>query len=100
MLHANHNSGLYRPAFEHDSCGFGMICQMDGEASHELVQSAIKALSRLSHRGAVAADGKSGDGCGLLMKIPTGFFRAIAAELEIARVPRFAVGMVFLSRAT
>jgi glutamate synthase (NADPH/NADH) large chain len=100
MMYANDNPGLYRRAFEHDSCGFGMICQMDGEASHELVQGAIKALSRLSHRGAVAADGKSGDGCGLLMKMPTGFFRAVAAEQQISLAPLFAVGMVFLSRAT
>ncbi len=100
MMHDNDRSGLYRRAFEHDSCGFGMICQMDGEASHTLVQGAIQALSRLSHRGAVAADGKSGDGCGLLMKLPIGFFRAVAAEHRISLTPLFAVGMVFLSRDT
>ena len=99
MMQGNDESGLYRRAFEHDSCGFGMICQMDGEASHALVEGAIKALSRLSHRGAVAADGKSGDGCGLLMKLPTEFFRAIAAEHHISLAPLFAVGMVFISRA-
>jgi glutamate synthase (NADPH/NADH) large chain len=90
--------GLYRTAFEHDSCGFGMICQMDGVASHGLVLSAIQALSRLTHRGAVAADGKSGDGCGLLMKLPRAFFRSVAEREGIALADEFAVGMVFLSR--
>jgi glutamate synthase (NADPH/NADH) large chain len=90
--------GLYRPAFEHDSCGFGMICQMDGVASHELVQTAVQALSRLTHRGAVAADGKSGDGCGLLMQLPQEYFRAIAEQEQIELSEEFAVGMVFLSR--
>ncbi|MFZ0488280.1 MAG: hypothetical protein WAL83_14890, partial [Arenicellales bacterium] len=52
-------AGLYRRRFEKDSCGFGLIAQMDGEPSHELVQSAVRALARMTHRGAVAADGKS-----------------------------------------
>ncbi len=59
---------LYRPEFERDSCGFGLIAQMDNQSSHWLVNTSINALARLTHRGAVAADGKSGDGCGLLMK--------------------------------
>jgi glutamate synthase (NADPH/NADH) large chain len=90
--------GLYRSAFEHDSCGFGLLCQMDGVASHALVQSAISALSRLTHRGAVAADGKSGDGCGLLMSMPWSFFRSVAERAGIPLAENFAVGMVFLSR--
>ncbi len=90
--------GLCRKAFEHDSCGFGMICQMDGVASHALVQTAIEALSRLTHRGAMAADGKSGDGCGLLMKLPQPFFRAVAAREGISLATDFAVGMIFLAR--
>ena len=97
MQHDN-AEGLYRNAFEHDSCGFGLICQMDGVASHELVQSAISALSRLTHRGAVAADGKSGDGCGLLMSMPRSFFRSVAEGEGIKLAEHFAVGMVFLSR--
>lgn len=59
MLNAQ---GLYRPDFEKDSCGFGLIAQMDNQADHRLVKTAINALARLTHRGAVAADGKSGDG--------------------------------------
>ncbi|MBE9532978.1 MAG: glutamate synthase large subunit, partial [Proteobacteria bacterium] len=90
--------GLYRPEFEKDNCGFGLIAQMDGKASHWLVSTAIEALANLTHRGAIGADGKTGDGCGLLMKKPDGFFRAIADELGFALADNYAVGMVFLSQ--
>ncbi|PWV58702.1 glutamate synthase large subunit [Plasticicumulans acidivorans] len=89
--------GLYRPEFERDNCGFGLIAQMDDKASHWLVKTSINALARLTHRGAVAADGKSGDGCGLLMKKPDGFLRAVAAEAGLELAPLYAVGLVFLS---
>ncbi len=87
--------GLYRPAFEHDSCGFGLIAQMDGEVSHHIVSSAVRALTRMTHRGAVAADGKSGDGCGLLMSKPDRFLRAVAAESGFELASDYAVGVVF-----
>ena len=61
-------STLYRPSFEKDNCGFGLIAHMDGEPSHWVLSTAIDSLARLTHRGAVAADGKTGDGCGLLIK--------------------------------
>ncbi|HEY8521465.1 MAG TPA: glutamate synthase large subunit [Gammaproteobacteria bacterium] len=89
---------LYRPSFERDSCGFGLIANMDDAASHWLVQTAIKALTRLTHRGAVAADGKTGDGCGLLLKKPDAFLRGVAAEQGIELAPLYAAGTVFLSR--
>ncbi len=91
------SGGLYRPEFEKDSCGFGLIAQMDGQPSHWLVQTAIGALKRLEHRGAVAADGKSGDGCGLLLARPDGFLRALATELGFTLQAQYAVGSVFLS---
>ena len=90
-------AGLYRPRFEKENCGFGLIAQMDGEASHALVQSAVKALARMTHRGAVAADGKSGDGCGLLLKKPDGFFRKVCTESDIALGEMYGVGSVFLN---
>ncbi len=90
--------GLYRPEFERDNCGFGLIAHMDGEASHWVIETAIKALARLTHRGAVAADGKTGDGCGLLMKKPDAFLRELAAELNFTLADDYAVGMVFLNR--
>ena len=58
----------------------------------------VSALTRLTHRGAVAADGKTGDGCGLLIKTPVSFFRAVAGDLDIQLGDRFAAGMVFLSQ--
>ncbi|ALP54186.1 glutamate synthase [Candidatus Tenderia electrophaga] len=90
--------GLYRPEFEKDNCGFGLIAHMDGVPSHWLVQTAVNSLACLTHRGAVAADGKSGDGCGLLLRKPDGFLRAAAAELDITLAPLYAVGMIFLSQ--
>ena len=92
------DDGLYQPAFEHDGCGFGLIAQMDGQGSHALVHRAIHALSRLTHRGAVSADGKSGDGCGLLLKYPGRFLQACAQAAGIELSSRQAVGMLFLDR--
>ncbi|MDH5735029.1 MAG: glutamate synthase large subunit, partial [Gammaproteobacteria bacterium] len=91
-------SGLYKSSFEKDSCGFGLIAQMDDKPSHWLVETAIHALARLTHRGAVAADGKSGDGCGLLIKKPDTFLRKIAAECGIDLDDIYATGMVFLNK--
>ena len=90
--------GLYRPAFEKDNCGFGLIAQMDGRESHELVDTAIRALGRMTHRGAIAADGKTGDGCGLLLKRPDAFLRSVADRGGFALARQFAVGQIFLSR--
>ncbi len=91
-------SGLYRPEFEKDNCGFGLIAHMDDLASHTLLETAINSLCRLTHRGAVSADGKTGDGCGLLLKKPDSFLRSLAAELGYVLSERYAVGMVFLSQ--
>ncbi|MEM7358126.1 MAG: glutamate synthase large subunit [Pseudomonadota bacterium] len=94
-----HNSGgLYRPQFEKDNCGFGLIAQMDGEPSHWLIKTAIGALARLTHRGAVAADGKTGDGCGILMSMPEAFMRRAAADCGLDLGDLFATGLVFLSQ--
>jgi glutamate synthase (NADPH/NADH) large chain len=92
------SSGLYRDAYERDSCGFGLIASLDDAPSHWLVRTAISSLKRLTHRGAIAADGKTGDGCGLLLKRPESFLRAVAAEAGIYLRGRFAAGLVFLSR--
>ncbi len=91
-------TGLYDPAFERDSCGFGLIANLDDLPSHWVVETAISALARLTHRGAVAADGKTGDGCGLLIKFPESFMRTVGDELGFALAGRFAAGTVFLSQ--
>jgi glutamate synthase (NADPH/NADH) large chain len=90
--------GLYRESFEKDACGFGLIAHMDDKPSHWLVSTAIGALHRMTHRGAIAADGKTGDGCGLLMKKPDAFLRARAAELNLALGVNYSAGNVFLSQ--
>ncbi|HEY1492725.1 MAG TPA: hypothetical protein VGF35_08850, partial [Steroidobacteraceae bacterium] len=89
--------GLHKDAYERDSCGFGLIASLDDAASHWLVQTAMASLARLTHRGAIAADGKTGDGCGLLLKMPRPFLRAVAAEAHIELGSLFASGLVFLS---
>jgi len=70
---------------------------MDDRASHWLVRTAVDALARLSHRGAIAADGKTGDGCGLLLKQPQAFLRAVASASGIQLTNAFAVGQLFLN---
>jgi len=92
------NAGLYKETYERDSCGFGLIASLDDAPTHALVRAAIASLNRLTHRGAIAEDGKTGDGCGLLLKKPESFLRAVAAETGIRLTEHFASGLVFLSR--
>src|SRR3546814_14448404 len=66
--------GMYRPEFESDACGVGLVAATDGRASRRVVQSAIDALKAVWHRGAVAAGGKTGHGAGLPLNLPTAFF--------------------------
>lgn len=80
-----------------DNCGFGLIAHIEGTASHDLVKTAIHSLSCMTHRGGVAADGKTGDGCGLLLAKPDDFFKAIAEELEFTLSDNYAVGTIFLN---
>ncbi|WP_440874752.1 glutamate synthase large subunit [Thalassotalea sp. PLHSN55] len=88
---------LYDPNFQKDNCGFGLIAHQEGETSHKLIKTAIAALDRMQHRGGIAADGKTGDGCGLLLQKPDSFFRAIAEENNWQLGRKYAVGMVFLN---
>ena len=71
---------LYDKSLERDNCGFGLIAHIEGEPSHKVVRTAIHALARMQHRGAILADGKTGDGCGLLLQKPDRFFRIVAQE--------------------
>ena len=91
MSHADH-------LVDHDACGVGFVTRLGGEASHEIIERALEALIRLEHRGGVDADGRSGDGAGLLTAIPEAFFRRQAAQAGIDLPEIFAVGMVFLPR--
>ncbi|BBR52028.1 MULTISPECIES: glutamate synthase large subunit [Pseudomonas] len=92
-------TGLYHPEEFKDNCGFGLIAHMTGEASHHLLQTAMQALTCMTHRGGINADGKTGDGCGLLMQKPDQFLRAVAQEHFAVELPKqYAVGMVFFNQ--
>jgi len=80
-----------------DSCGFALLAHMDGEKSHWLVKTTLQSLARLTHRGAVAADGKSGDGCGIMLQFPEPFLRDVARDCGFRLSEHFASGLVFFS---
>src|SRR5712671_4793108 len=91
--------GLYDPAEEHDACGVGFVAAIDGKPRREVVEAAINALKSVWHRGAVDADGKTGDGAGIHVQIPQDFFREhIARSGNQPRPGQLAVGMIFLPR--
>ncbi len=93
------NTGLYRLDEFKDNCGFGLIAHLKGQASHNLLLTAIESLTCMTHRGGIAADGKTGDGCGLLIKKPDSFFRTVAKEdagFELAEL--YGVGAFMFSK--
>jgi len=91
--------GMYRPEFEGDACGVGMVAAIDGQPSRRVVQGAIDALKAVWHRGAVDADGKTGDGAGLHVDLPLRFFDdAVLASGHRVLPNRLAVGMIFMPR--
>ncbi len=91
--------GLYDPRFEHDACGIGFVAQLSGTPSHDIIQMALTAVGNMAHRGGVAADGKSGDGAGVLTQIPRAFFARELTRLGIRyNADDLAVGMCFLPR--
>ena len=90
-------SGLYDPAFEHDSCGVSFVVDMKGRASHDIVATGIGALCNLEHRGATGSEANTGDGAGILLQIPDAFYRAVAG-FELPPPGRYATGIAFLPR--
>ncbi len=90
--------GLYDPKNEHDACGVGFVAHIKGEKSHNIVQQGLTILKRVTHRGAVGADPKAGDGAGLLMQIPDDFFQGEATEFDLPVSGEYGVGMVFLPK--
>ncbi|MHC5249568.1 glutamate synthase large subunit [Enterococcus sp. LJL90] len=89
---------MYDPSFEKDACGMGFIAQMDGVASHQLVDHALTMLERMNHRGGTGAEPDTGDGAGILMALPDVFFQkqAAKAQVELPEKGNYAVGMLFL----
>ncbi len=91
--------GMYHPDFEGDACGVGLVAAIDGKSSRRVVAAAIDALKAVWHRGAVDADGKTGDGAGIHVDLPARFFDdAINASGHHPRPNRLGVGMIFLPR--
>ncbi|HDH26992.1 MAG TPA: hypothetical protein ENH00_12495, partial [Actinobacteria bacterium] len=66
--------GLYKPLLDHDSCGIGFVADIKGRKSHQIITQGLTVLANLTHRGAVGADPLAGDGAGMLLQIPDGFF--------------------------
>ena len=89
---------LYNQHHEKDNCGFGLIAHIEGQPSHKVVRTAIHGLARMQHRGAILSDGKTGDGCGLLLQKPDRFFRLVAQDAGWRLATNYAVGMLFLSQ--
>jgi len=89
--------GLYLPEFEHDNCGAGFICSLKGKKSNDIIHKALEILDKLEHRGAVSADGKTGDGAGILIDIPHLFFQE-ECSFELPEPGAYAVGNVFLPK--
>ncbi|XLS28546.1 glutamate synthase large subunit [Flavobacteriaceae bacterium M23B6Z8] len=90
--------GLYSPEFEHDNCGAGFICNLNGIRTNDIIHKALDILVRLEHRGAVSADGKTGDGAGILIEIPHEFFKQ-SCSFSLPEQKEYAVGMVFLPKS-
>ncbi|MBI3320071.1 MAG: glutamate synthase subunit alpha, partial [Candidatus Omnitrophica bacterium] len=90
--------GLYDPAFEHDSCGVGFVASITGQASRHIVEWAIQCVCNVTHRGAVSADAKTGDGAGVETQLPYRFFAKVLADLKrpVPAPGDLALGMVFL----
>ena len=89
---------LYNPRFEHDSCGVGFVADISGEKSRRVLDRALEAVVNVTHRGAISADAKTGDGAGVLTQIPSSIFVPQAAALgaTVANDGDLAVGVVFL----
>ncbi len=92
--------GLYDPAREKDACGVGFIADMKNRKTHTIVEQGLRILENMDHRGAVGADPKSGDGCGILVQIPHRFFAAECAKLGIwlPEEGQYGVGHLFMPR--
>ena len=92
-------TGLYNIDEFKDNCGFGLIAHIKGQASHRILETAITALACMTHRGGIAADGKTGDGCGLLMQKPDRFFRQVLkADYGVELAEHYGVGAIMFGQ--
>ena len=94
--------GLYDPSKEHDACGVGFVADMKNRKSHDIVSMGLRILMNLDHRGAVGADPKLGDGCGILTQIPHRFFAEECAKLgfSLPEPGHYGIGQFFMPTET
>ncbi len=92
--------GLYDPRYEHDACGVGFVARLSNDKTHDIVEKGLEILLNLDHRGAVGADPKAGDGCGMLLQIPHEFLAAEATKLgfTLPAPGQYGVGAMFMPR--
>ena len=90
------NVGLYDPANEHDACGVGMIVNIHGKKSHDIVEAALKVLENMRHRGAEGADNKTGDGAGIMLQIPHEFI--LLQGIPVPEKGKYGTGLIFLPK--
>jgi glutamate synthase (NADPH/NADH) large chain len=100
MDQAESQQGLYRPEFEHDSCGTGFITNINGHKSYQIIDDALTMLENMEHRGACGCDPESGDGAGILIQLPHEFFMEECSDLEISlpEPGEYGVGMIFFPK--
>jgi len=100
MDQAESQQGLYRPEFEHDSCGTGFITNINGHKSYQIISDALTMLENMEHRGACGCDPDSGDGAGILIQLPHEFFMEECSDLEISlpEPGEYGVGMIFFPK--
>ncbi|WP_406608720.1 glutamate synthase large subunit [Agarivorans sp. JK6] len=92
-----HNKSLYRPEFEHDSCGIGFVAHLKGRKSHDVIENALTMLTCMEHRGGTGCDVDSGDGAGILIQLPHEFFNEEVTKLgfSLPKPGEYGVGMVY-----
>ena len=96
VKHFIKREGLYDSANEHDACGVGLVVNIHGEKSHDIVESALCVLENMRHRGAEGADNKTGDGAGIMLQIPHEFI--LLQGIPVPEKGRYGTGMVFLPK--
>jgi glutamate synthase (NADPH/NADH) large chain len=89
--------GLYDPANEHDACGVAMVATLNKIATHEIVEKALTALRNLEHRGASGAEPDSGDGAGILIRVPDAFYQA-ETDFDLPAAGSYATGIAFIAQ--
>ena len=102
VIQQNTEQGLYSPDFEHDNCGIGAVVNIKGQKSHDTVANALKIVENLEHRAGKDAEGKTGDGVGILLQVSHRFFSKVCKPLGIflGSERDYGVGMFFFPQDT